>query len=306
LVVIPSPDCIQGKRALSLIQQETPILVDGVQRDAPASSLVRRPALQMAWYASQAVLIISLALAAYSVAWEYSMRSYLRGFSDAVVPVSATPLAKIQAILNWMSHGPARGQSAPADMFPDRDPSDTLNFALLLRTCGSATNAFINLADTSGLSARRLLLRDSHGLVMHVVAEVLVGGRWIVVDPAYRVIMKGLDGQPLTREQLSDPLILSAATSKLSEYAAIYNYRNTAHLHFSRFPLGSLLEKALDHFSPGWDGSPLISLIVERSSLAAAVITIGIALILSFLTVLLVFLRRRRRALVSSDIPVQY
>src|SRR5579884_1992573 len=136
------------------------------------ASTQRKPVLRTAWYVSQTALIFALALAAYCTAWEYSTRSYLRGFSDAVIPASATPMAKVQAILNWMSHGPRRDQSIPGD-FSDRDPSDTLNYAALLRTCGSATNAFINLGDTAGLSTRRLLLQDARGSVAHVVAEVL-------------------------------------------------------------------------------------------------------------------------------------
>ncbi len=291
---------------MSLTENESPIFVAGAKDERSRSGLSVLCQSQVTWYASQVVLVISLVFAAYSIAWEYSTRAYLRGFSDAVIPSSAVPITKIEAILHWMSYGPDRAQSVPTDMFFDRTPSDTLNYASLLHICGSATNAFVNLAYTAGLPARRLLLRDSQGLVTHVVAEVLVGGKWIVVDPAFRTMMKGPDGQPLTREELADPVVLASATKNLLGYGADYNYRNTAHLHFSRLPLGNFWAKVLDHFSPGWDGSPLISLIVERSSLAAAVITIGIALILSFLRVLLVFVRRRRRALVSPGIPVQY
>src|SRR5690348_4230961 len=95
------------------------------------ASTQRKTVLQTAWYVSQTALVIALALAAYCTSWEYSTRSYLRGFSDAVIPASATPMVKIQAILNWMSHGPRRDQSIPGD-FSDRDPSDTLNYAALL------------------------------------------------------------------------------------------------------------------------------------------------------------------------------
>lgn len=247
------------------------------------------------WYVSHVLLLFSLAWAVYSLAWEYSTRSYLRGFSDAVIPASAAPLGKIGAILKWMSYGPAREQSQPGDMFPDRDPSDTLNYTSLLRTCGSATNAFINLADTTGLSARRLLLRNSHGQVTHVVAEVLVGGRWIVVDPAFRSIMEAPDGRPLTREQLADPATLAAATNALHGYAADYNFQNTAHLRLARLPVGNLLGKFLAHLFPGWDASTFVSLIVERSSLAATVISISVAVLLTFLHIILMFLRRRER-----------
>src|SRR5579872_2511696 len=123
---------------MPLILQEPAACCESADR----VSIQRKPVLQTAWYVSQTALILALALAAYCVAWEYSTRSYLRGFSDAVIPASATPIAKIQAILGWMSQGPTRDPSIPGHV-SDRDPSDTLNYAALLRTCGSATNAFI-------------------------------------------------------------------------------------------------------------------------------------------------------------------
>lgn len=290
--------------ALSLVQPDTTVFAERLRPDKPRV-VARRPAWQFALYVSQTILILSLALAAYSIVWEYSTRSYLRGFSDAVIPASATPMGKIGAILQWMSYGPGREPSEPADMFRDRDPSDTLNYTSLLRTCGSATNAFINLADTAGLSARRLLLRNSQGVVTHVVAEVLVGGRWIVVDPAFRRIMRGADGQPLTHEELMDPATLAFATRGLPGYQPEYNYQNTTHLHLSRLPLGDRAEKVLDRLFPGWDASPVISLIVERSSLATVVISVGIALLFGFLRILVILARRRERSVPPSGVPVQ-
>lgn len=265
-------------------------------------STQRTTALQTAWYVSQTALVIALAVAAYCTAWEYSTRSYLRGFSDAVIPASATPMAKIQAILNWMSHGPRRDQSTPGD-FSDRDPSDTLNYAALLRTCGSATNAFINLADTAGLSTRRLLLQDAHGSVAHVVAEVLVNGRWIVVDPTFRSVMKGPDGSPLTREELTDSATLANATKDFQGYSPVYNYQNTAHLHTARFPLVKVAAAGVSAIFPGWDGLPAMSLLVERSSLAAAVASIALAVALAFVRLALIFMRRRQNAFSLATAP---
>ena len=94
----------------------------------------------------------------------------------------------------------------------DRNPIDTLNFQALLQVCGTATNAFENLAVSGGLRARRLLLLDSSLRTKHVDAEVLVNGRWMVVDPAFRVILRSPDGQALTRYELAIPAAFSAAT----------------------------------------------------------------------------------------------
>ena len=141
----------------------------------------------MAWLSFNCEFLLAM----FCVGWEYSVRRYLEGFSDAVVPATATPELKIEAILNWMKHGPARKAGGPSTLVPDRDPVETLNYESLLRVCGSATNAFINLADSGGLGARRLLLLGADGQTRHVVAEVLVNERWIVVDPTFHHIFRG-------------------------------------------------------------------------------------------------------------------
>ena len=166
--------------------------------------------------------------------WEYSVRRYLEGFSDAVVPATATPELKIEAILNWMKHGPARQAGGPSTLVPDRDPVETLNYESLLRVCGSATNAFINLADSGGLEARRLLLLGSDGQTRHVVAEVFVNERWIVVDPTFHHIFRGADGDYLTRSQLANPTVFAAVTRSISNYEPSYTFERTAHVHMTQ------------------------------------------------------------------------
>ncbi|MGH9689483.1 MAG: transglutaminase domain-containing protein, partial [Candidatus Acidiferrales bacterium] len=235
-------------------------------RPAPSTRRVRL--FWAFWYACTALLIASIFLLAYSAAWEYSTRRYLKGFSDAIVPVDSTPVEKIQAILRWMS-GPAAQDTSASVTHQDRNPEDTLNYASLLKVCGTATNAFINLADSAGLSARRLLLLDSNRNTMHVVAEVSIGGRWIVVDPVFRYIPRGPDGALLTRNELADPKIFSAATRNVPHYDAAYNYRLTAHVHLARVPyVGGALRRTLNTIFPGWSNSPTLSLLLERDSLA--------------------------------------
>ena len=112
--------------------------------------------------------------------------SILEGFSDAVVPALAGPEEKISAILTWMAHGPARLPSRlQRATTQDSDPTDTLNYESLLKVCGSATiNGFINLADSSGLISRRLLLTLTAGPNMWL-PRFCYRTRWIVVDPSF-------------------------------------------------------------------------------------------------------------------------
>ncbi len=125
------------------------------------------------WALANLLLVVSAVFLLYALCWEYSTRQYLGGFSDAIVPANAPPEEKVQAILDWMKSGPARKDGTVAGAFLLRNPEETLNYRELLRVCGSAANAFINLASTSGLRVRRLLLLDERGLTTHVDTEVL-------------------------------------------------------------------------------------------------------------------------------------
>lgn len=236
------------------------------------------------WYTTNALLVLSILAALYCSIWEYSTRRYLKGFSDAVIPESSPPQQKIEAILDWMEQGPARQNSLLVTSSPDRDPTDTLNYAALLKVCGTATNAFINLADSGGLSARRLLLLDSRQMTKHVVSEVLIDGRWIVVDPSFRHILRDTSGSLVTREQLADPAVFKTAIKYMPNYDPTYTFDRTAHIRIARLrALGTPLMNILNHVAPSWEDSPELSLILERESLATAIaalaFTVAFALI---------------------------
>jgi hypothetical protein len=257
-------------------------------RPADDPEIKRHPVYRSAWFAVSALAVVSIFLALYSAGWEFSTRRYLKGFSDAIVPATSPGDEKVDAILHWMAHGPARKTSAAGTLQDDRDPTDTLNYEALLQVCGTATNAFINLVDTGHMEVRRLLLVDSRQMTKHVVAEVLVDGRWIIVDPTFRVVMRGADGKALTREELSDPATLAVATRNLRGYDPSYTYDRVVHIRLARFHvLGLMLRKVLDRAVPGWEDAPFVTLLVERQSFAA--------MISSFL--LLVFLILLRTAL---------
>ena len=236
------------------------------------------------WFVVNGMLVLSVLFAIYSAAWEYSTRRYLTGFSDAIVPETSPGDEKIEAILNWMAHGPARQTGGAIAFEQDRDPTDTLNYDALLRVCGTATNAFINLADTGGMKVRRLLLLDSHQMTKHVVAEVLVNNRWIIVDPAYRTVMRGTDGKPLTREDFQDPAVWAEATRNIRGYSPDYTFENTVHIRIARFRfLGLAVRKILDRVIPDWDGSATMTLLVERESFAAMIVSVLMLILLILL-----------------------
>src|SRR5258706_156979 len=82
---------------------------------------------KLVWRTANVLLVVCLAGTVYSAGWEYSVRQYLNGFSDAIVPVPATPQQKVEAILNWMRSGPPRAVAADPDALPQRDPETTFD-----------------------------------------------------------------------------------------------------------------------------------------------------------------------------------
>lgn len=228
---------------------------------------------------------LSVALAG---GWELSVRKYLKGFCDAIISASAAPEQKVEAILAWMRNGPPRQVAEHPDDLSLRDPETTLNYQQLLSICGTATNAFLNLSSSSGLSARRLLLLTPERKTKHVVAEVLIDGRWIVVDPSYRVILRDAKGQLLTRKELQNPAVFAEATSAIPNYVSEYSYEHFAHVRIARLPLDGLgLRKALDAIAPGWDDNVEWSLLLERESFFVLVVSAVLAVFFLLLRVLL-------------------
>lgn len=226
-----------------------------------------RPIFRSVWWASNALLIVAVVATVCSGVWEYSTRQYLKGFSDAVVPEAASPQQKVEAILAWMKSGPPRLEAHNLNELSPRDPQNTLNYRQLLQVCGSATNAFLNLARSAGLDSRRLLLLTPERTTDHVVAEILLDGRWVIVDPTYRLILKDAHGNLLTRKDLQNPEILRQATSVIPNYPPEYSYARFAHVRLAALPFqGTQLRRFLEYFFPGWDEYLDWGLLLERRS----------------------------------------
>ena len=222
----------------------------------------KHPVFRAVWWGCNLLLAVAFFALAYTGAREFSVRRYLDGYSDAIVPNFLPTAQKVQAILNWMREEPSRGIADNPDTLATRDPANTLNYAQLLKVCGTATNAFLNLARASDLQVRRLLLLSSDSSAKHVVAEVLVNARWVVVDPAYRVMMKDAQGRLLTRKELQDPAIFNQAVSAVPNYPREYSYERVAHIRLSRLHL----QRLIGAIYPNWEEKLDWSLLLERES----------------------------------------
>jgi hypothetical protein len=257
----------------------------GQDRAGGSSSMKKGSILQIVNYYINLLLVSSVLLSLLGLAWEYSTRRYLSGFSNAVLPFSSSPEKKVTAILAWMEQGPARETEYYSDDSQNRDPIDTLNYKELLSVCGTGTNAFVNLASAGGIEARRLLLLDAQGMnTNHVVAEVHLNGRWVVVDPSFHTLMKDSGGHLLTKEELARPDVLRDATRNLAGYDPSYNYEHTVSIHLTRVPLvGGFLQTKLNSVLPTWQESINWSLLVERQSnatLVAGIVLLFVAICL--------------------------
>jgi hypothetical protein len=230
---------------------------------------------RVSWWAVNLLLAISMAALVYAGVWEFSVSKYLDGFSDSIVPNSAPPVQKVEAILKWMRVGANREVATDPEALDLRDPETTLVYQQLLAVCGTATNAFLNLARSSDLQVRRLLLLGPDHRTKHVVAEVLIEGRWVIVDPAYRTLMRDKRGRLLTRSELRDPATFAEATQGIPNYPREYSYESIAHVRVARLPLEGLqLRRILERVYPGWDESFDWSLLLERESAAALALAV--------------------------------
>ena len=243
---------------------------------------------RVVWRGVNLLLVAAIVSSIYAGIREYSVRRYLDGFSDAIVPNSLPEEQKLDAILEWMRAEPSRAVATNLDELSKRNPEMTLTYSQLLNVCGTATNAFLNLVRSSDLRARRLLLLTPDNNTKHVVAEVLIGGRWIIVDPTYRVILKDAAGHFLTRKDLQDPAIFEQAVSAVPRYPREYTYDHFAHVRLARLPyLGIGLKKVLSTVAPGWEEAIDWSLLLERESFFYLVLSISAILLFLLLRVVL-------------------
>ena len=204
-------------------------------------------------YISRALIVAGVLLLVYGLAWTYSTRRYLKGFADAIIPLNGSAEQKSLALLEWLRHAPERAQTTQPEASP-RDPVGVVHDARLLKVCGSASNAFINLGEAAGIKTRRLLLLDPAWDSRHVVVEAWWDDRWAVVDPSFRAVFRDRSGRPLSKEELRNPLVFQDAISRIPNYNREYTFDRTVHLHLTRIPLvGRFLRRSLDSWFPGWE-----------------------------------------------------
>src|SRR5690242_14465094 len=98
---------------------------------------IKHRIFRVAWRTVNVLLVAAIASSIYAGIREYSVRRYLDGFSDAIVPNALPEEEKIEAILDWMSAEPSRASTTDPDDLAKRDPETTLTYRQLLNVCGT-------------------------------------------------------------------------------------------------------------------------------------------------------------------------
>ena len=233
------------------------------------------PIIRACWFVVNILLLVSLVAVIYGVGWEFSTRSYLKGFSDAIIPASDNPEQKIEAILQWMAHGPVRRSSS--------DPGGT-------RGAQSGRNA--QLSTTSGsLRHRDERVRESGAEHWPARATASPAGS----ERAQQTRGRGsLDRRPMgrcrplipfyppaSRRTFSDaggverPRRFPGRDAIDSQLSASYTYESTVHVRLARIPwIGKHLRGIFNFIWPPWEEAINWTLLVERESFAMLVASI--------------------------------
>ena len=107
------------------------------------------------------------------------------------------------------------------------------------------------------------------------MAEIMVGDRWVVVDPAYHTILRKPDGQLVTQSELRNPETFREVTKVIPDYPQSYTYESTAHVRLSRIPIfGRNLRGLLTAIWPSWEEFFNWNLLVERDSFAMLAVSL--------------------------------
>lgn len=259
------------------IRLQTPI-------NAKSRSAICLWQLAVGLFVTRAMVVVAVVLLVYGLVWNFSQRRYLKGLADAIIPLEGSSEERTEALLWWFRHEPQRLVLSIQGAENLRDPVIIVQNERLLKMCGSASNAFINLGDAVGLKTRRLLLLGPSGTAKHVVAEVQWGDRWVVVDPQLGRVFRDRSGRGLSKGELRDPEVFKDAISRMPSYLPDCTFDHAVHIRWERIPVvGRSLRSALNRHSPGWAEAIDWAYLAENPSMWPILISIPLLLLAFFL-----------------------
>jgi hypothetical protein len=252
---------------------------------------------------SERLLLSLLAISSLLCLWQLALFAVDSSFVDGICAVVARPDLPAEQrtlqLFRWVNTydddampssaaTPPRGLLTPRAMIEHR--------AYFRANCGSKAWLLAILARHAGLQARELRLCDAHHLARHVVCEILVGNRWVVLDPTVDLDFRRRDGQLATADELRDPVLL-AINARRAEYydRQLWQFTHAERLHFEKVPLvGGLLRRLASRLTGRPAEEIAVPAALEQPRLVAAGSLAAFALLALAGTALLA--RRRGRA----------
>ena len=133
-----------------------------------------------------------------------SADGYFRQTATRLVAEAKDDAMRLETLMSWAHENVRPQYAAPGRLVRD-------NFYDIVRRgsgfCDQTAHVFATLATFAGYDARLWFLMNDRGESPHTVAEVLVDGRWVVVDPWQGIVWQGRDGRLLgTRDATSELL----------------------------------------------------------------------------------------------------
>lgn len=113
--------------------------------------------------------------------------------------------------------------------------------------CGTKAWLLVLLAGRAGLAARELRLCDARHIARHVVCEVRLAGRWVVLDPTADVAFRRQDGRLATVAELRDRRLLAVNMARAAPpyHRDSFRFDHAERLHFEKLPLVGGLARRL-------------------------------------------------------------
>jgi transglutaminase-like putative cysteine protease len=161
--------------------------------------------------------------------------------------------------------------------------------------CGSASSIFAESCQHAGIPARLCQLTDSLGTTRHVIAEAMVGGRWVVVDALFGRVFRDRGGRMVgCAEVAADWDYYQRQAPEYLEHG--YDFRAVRYTNWSKFPVLLPLVKGGLNLVLGHDRADTVSVRSYCLNLYSTylLLLLGMTVLLNVAIVLRAWRRSRR------------
>lgn len=113
-------------------------------------------------------------------------------------------------------------------------------------SCDQQAHVLAVLYWSAGYPTRLRMLRNDQGISPHTLTEVRVRGRWVMVDPSFRILFRDVQGYLMTVEELAKfPEWLEAYRAQGASLTVADFQRGTFFTTFPYLPWGAAVKKSM-------------------------------------------------------------